>query len=1320
MNLRIPQIAVALVIGSGVLVLLGWQFNIELLKTGFPGNPITMKANTAFCFLLAGIALALSQNNRQRRRWYRLTLALAAVVIAVGALTLIEYGFGWNLHIDQLLFQHIATPNSYPGRMGESAALNFVLVGAALLWVGKNNQRSQWRAQSLSLLMIFIATVPLLGYLFQASIFYKLLVPDTSTSANTALTFLILGIGILFTRPQLGLMQTITSPLVGGLLARKLLPWAIALPLTLNWLVFQGHKLGFYDEPSSYALRALMNISLLSTIIYWNAYKLNGIEQERQAVHQQFSRAVLEAPLPIMIHAEDGQVLQVNKSWTEITGYQLQDIPTISDWIERAYRENKQSIRETINQLYNLDRRVDEGEFTIHTRTGETRIWNFHSAPLGRMRDGRRFVITTGLDITERKQAEATLLELNKTLENRVAERTSELEKLNAQLRLELQDRQRAEQAAQDSQAILNSIIESTQDYIVAMDTNYRYIAFNKSCQENQLRNFGIEIEIGKNCIEAWAQIPEMQVYIKTIADRVLSGEQFKVIEKLPDLKKEGQYYEINHNPIRDNQGQISGLCIIYQNVSERIEKEKALQDSEARFQAFMNHSPILGWITDREGKLIYCNNKLANLFRQPATELIGKTPFDLHPRDFAEEHVKNIQLVTDTGLVIETIEPALRADNSRGDFLVYKFPLQTEGEKHLVGGVGFDITEHKKAEQAVRESEAKLQAILDNAPAAIYLKDPQGRFLSVNRYCLDIFQLSPKEYQGKTSRELFPGQDSEELEAKEKQVWQTKTPHHLEEQFIQFDGIHTYNSVKFLLEDLAGNPYALCSISTDITARKLTEEALLEAKQTAENASTAKSVFLANMSHELRTPLNAILGFTQVLTRDSSLNQTQQEQIGIINRSGEHLLSLINDILEISKIEAGRVTHNFNSFDFYEMIDGIEAMLTTKAKTKNLQIICECDDCVPRYIKTDEGKLRQVLSNLLGNALKFTHQGGVSLRVRCPQTSQPLKSEDQITILFEVEDTGPGISQTELEHLFAPFVQSATGIKSQEGTGLGLAISRKLVQLMGGDITINSRLGEGTIVKFYIQATKTFKDDVNSLELPQIVELEPGQPIYRILVVDDRAESRLLLRHFLAPLGFEIREAENGAEAISVWEEWQPHLIWMDMRMPVMDGYEATKQIKNHLQGQATVVIALTASAFEENRSLILSAGCDDFVRKPCRQEVLLNKIAEHLGVRYIFQEQPVVIDNEEELSFYSWRHQLIGKKQQENIIDASALQVMPVEWIKGLHHAANCAYSRELVELINQIPNEYNSLAIILSEWVEDFRYDKITALIEEIIHE
>ena len=474
-----------------------------------------------------------------------------------------------------------------------------------------------------------------------------------------------------------------------------------------------------------------------------------------------------------------------------------------------------------------------------------------------------------------------------------------------------------------------------------------------------------------------------------------------------------------------------------------------------------------------------------------------------------------------------------------------------------------------------------------------------------------------------------------------------------------------------------------------------------------AEAANRAKSEFLANMSHELRTPLNAILGFTQLMARHPSISSSQLENLEIISRSGEHLLTLINDVLSMAKIEAGRTILNENSFDLYDLLNSLEEMLRLKAESKNLQLIFERSPEVPQYVQADESKLRQVLINLLGNAIKFTQTGNVMLRiVNCQeslviskQKQQMTLDQGQITLYFEVEDTGPGIALAQLEKLFKPFVQMEAGLKSHEGTGLGLTISRQFVRLMGGEIAVRSAVGRGTIFSFDIQVKPAVMLEVQTRQhYRRVIGLAPDQPQYRILVVEDKWENRQLLVKLLRSIGFQVGEAENGQQAVALWESWQPQLIWMDMRMPVMNGYEATRQIKAHLKGHATIIIALTASAFDEERAVILSAGCNDFVRKPLREEVIWEKMAQYLGVRYVYEDGESVKDE---------------KMSSDFILEHASLQVMPPEWVVQLHMAALRTDEKQIFSLLNQIPQEFAPLANALTDLVNNFRIDRIIDL-------
>ncbi len=500
--------------------------------------------------------------------------------------------------------------------------------------------------------------------------------------------------------------------------------------------------------------------------------------------------------------------------------------------------------------------------------------------------------------------------------------------------------------------------------------------------------------------------------------------------------------------------------------------------------------------------------------------------------------------------------------------------------------------------------------------------------------------------------------------------------------------------------------------------SRQQIESYSRQLEQTAAAANTAnqaKSEFLANMSHELRTPLNAILGFTQLMQRDRSSTQpanqsanqsaNQTEYLGIISRSGEHLLNLINDVLSMAKIEAGRTTFDPSCFDLRYLLLTLEEMLRMRAEAKTLQLFVEIGETVPQFIKTDEMKLRQVLVNLIGNAIKFTQAGSVTLTVSSEtavETTVEIASvESAVTALpyiisFSVHDTGLGIAPAEKSHLFNPFYQASKTRSAQQGTGLGLAISQRFVGLMGGQISVQSTPGQGSTFSFSVRALPADPDQL-PVSMGEVIGLQPLQPAYRILVVEDAVAARQLLVDLLSQVGFEVQAAADGEAAIARYQTWQPDLIWMDMRMPIMDGYEATRQIRT-MATSPVKIIAITASAFEEERAAMLASGCDDLVRKPFRAAVIFEKMAEHLGVQYRYRlETPPAVP----------------APAVPQSLAPDDLAVMPPGWLAQFHQAALEVDADQLQQLIGQIPAKHQHLAEPLSTLTQNFCFDELIAL-------
>ena len=995
--------------------------------------------------------------------------------------------------------------------------------------------------------------------------------------------------------------------------------------------------------------------------------------------------------------------LFISPRWKNLLGYQDNELPNrIETWETLLHPKDKDIVNQTAEAYLSQNRPNYAVEFRLRCKDGSYR-WVFSRGQVLRDKNGTPIRMAgSNTDITQSKATEAAL---------------------------------------NYEQQVLQSLIESIPDLIFFKDKEGIYRLCNEAYQSSVGKTS--EEIIGKGDFDIFPAETATVFHEQDLT--VLEQKHSLRIEEWISLKgRELQFVETVKTPVITETGELQGVIGISRDITDRHQKEESLKkqaerdsllSSIARDLIEKDLEVAINLILEKIGHFIdcdrsyiidyspcrqyismtheWCNSEIASIINDHKNIPLANFPWISEQLETGEIlNISNVEkLPPEAQLERESLETnqvrlllivpmmnvnqivgyiGLNRINRWGEWLTEDINLLK-----LIGKFLAIAQARHQAELLSNEAQARFAGILDSANEAILAIDEDRHIQLFNHAAESVFGYSASEIIGQSFEQLLVNPES----CLDQENPTLDHPISLRRQ----DNSEFLAEVSLSQSQLAGKTL-FTAIVRNITAQKQAEKALKEAKEAADAANRAKSEFLASMSHELRTPLNAIIGFSQILNRDPALT-AQKQTLDIINRSGEHLLELINDILEMSKIEAGRTTLNENNFDFYRLLDNLEAMLALKAGTKNLQLIFERAPDVPQYLQTDEGKLRQVLINLLSNAIKFTEQGGVILRVRTNPRQWPTNPNltRPFSLTFEVEDTGPGIDEQEIDQLFAAFGQTETGRNSQQGTGLGLPISQKFVQLMGGEIQVKTVLGKGSVFSFDIQVNLADKTLIASpYPTVKVIGLEPDQPTYRILAVDDRRESRLLLVKLLGYIGFDVREASNGEEAIAVWESWQPHLIWMDMRMPVMDGYEATKRIKSTLQGQATIIIALTASAFEEDRHLVLSAGCDDFLRKPFREEVLWEKIAHHLGVRYLYGEMSDPLQKDNISTFTS--NQLIQELQQ-----------VPQDWINQLQEKALECSDDGVLTLLESLKPEQQKLAIALREWAESFQFAPILELIQ-----
>jgi PAS domain S-box-containing protein len=733
----------------------------------------------------------------------------------------------------------------------------------------------------------------------------------------------------------------------------------------------------------------------------------------------------------------------------------------------------------------------------------------------------------------------------------------------------------------------------------------------------------------------------------------------------------------------------------MHTDISERKQAEEALIESEAKFAKAFRSSPDIIVITSfLDGQIIDANDKIQNILGFTRDEAIGNTTNELHL--WVDPSLRNnyISLLMQDGHVHDLETKLRKKSGAIIDTFISGEVIEIQENKFILSTIR-DITDRKLAEEKLRESEEFRKRVFDTSATPIVVMDALSyQYIDCNRAAINSYQYNSKnEIIGKTPIDFSATHQYDGTPSPDKAKMYINQA--LTEGSVIFEWKHQRPNGEFwdaevhLMSFNSDNRQLLQFTLIDITERKRVQHELelyqnhledlvntrtqeLEiAKMVAEKANKAKSMFLANMSHEIRTPMNAVLGFAQLLDRDSSLSSIAKNQVSSIMKSGEHLLGIINDVLEMSRIEAGRVEIRNVSIDFINLMKDLTTMFRFRAEEKNLTFYSDYSQNIPKYIEADLGKLRQILINLLGNAVKFTPQGSILLKVFMVNSHR---------IAIEVHDTGIGISLEDQSKIFSPFERTITGEQTAGGTGLGLSISKEYAQMMDGAISITSELGKGSCFHFEFTVNVTDSAPLSPLPLHKVIGLKPGQDNITVLIVDDQKSNRDVLRGMLEPFGFIVTEVSSGEEVLEIPTTQLPHIIFMDLVMTGLDGIETTRMFKKRNFDKSIVIIGISASAFDEEKKRFLDAGINAFIAKPFREQELYDTLTLHAGILFETENSTIM--------------QTIPQKT------IPTLEKMPKEWCEAFAQA--CAHGS--ISRIRQLGEEAKENDIEVYEFIID----------------
>ncbi|MBK6999799.1 MAG: PAS domain S-box protein [Rhodoferax sp.] len=1192
---RFATLTAFLTVVAGVMVLVGWAFDIAILKSILPGW-VSMKANTAVCFILIGVALLFAArlasvpDPQRAASLFRFTRAFSGLAGLIGLLTLSEYIFGWDPGIDQWLFIEPAgtVGTSNPGRMAPETAFCFAALAVAL-WLSGSAYKSRLKilvAANVNLLVAALALAAMLSYA----------TPVLGAYGWFGLTIMAMHTAILFTLLGMSVLRICWMP--------DTLAWAFdrkataaflscvallaIIGLTTSRAQFQlkatAHKIAYSEKAMGSNMELMLEV--LAAQSHTRGYVITGDEgmMANYLAAKADSYAKLELLRKLVVDNPHAQ-----REFAKI------EVPAITllNWLQQVIDarqsgvgadERNTMVRHGESLLKNLTDTVDQIDISNHRHVEQLQL------VANNVSNTSFLIIVTGT-LTGLLIVLTTIFKLN-AVEN---------------------ERKRALAKLKHSEQNLAITLHSIGDAVIVTDPEGRVTQMNPTAE--RLSGWTLTDAMGHRLTEVFRIInATTRVTVPDPVQLVMErGQVVGLANHTVLLARSGEEYQIADSaaPIRNPEGKIVGVVLVFSDVTEKYRAEDALRLTRFSVEAA---SDALFWITP-DARIVDVNAAACRTLGYSREELqhLSVPDVDAHynaalwPQHFAELRRRGSM----------TFESEQRTKDGR------LFPVEIVanyvkyGDEERNCAFVRDITERKQAEARFKEYMESYRAVTQSANDAIISIDSTGNIVRWNPASERFFGYTEDEIIGQEISMIVPQHyHTRHHEGLQKRVSDGASP--LGGKSVEVSGRRKDGS-EFPLELSVAQwktekGLFFTGILRDITERKLAEaelekhrnhlEAMVEsrtvelalAKEAAEAANLAKSAFLANMSHEIRTPMNGIIGMANILRREG-VTSKQEKRLDVIDASAQHLLSVINNILDISKIEAGKFTLDETPIIVSSLMANVCSILSERAKAKNIRLLIEAEH-LPHNLMGDPTRLQQALLNYATNAVKFTEQGTVLLRTILQE-----ETAESLRLRFEVTDTGIGIAPQSLPRLFSAFEQADNSMnRKYGGTGLGLAITKRLAELMGGEVGVESTPGAGSTFWFTVKLKKYHGATFASTEAVVDAEMEvrrryAGQ---RILVVDDEPVNREIALIQLEAVDMVADTAEDGAEAVAMARKNSYVAIFMDMQMPKLNGLEATQEIRQLAGYRDTPIIAMTANVFADDKIQCLNAGMNDFLIKP------------------------------------------------------------------------------------------------------------------------